>query len=832
MVSVVQRVKNIFKKEQKPQTQSSSSSQLPAGTPIGTGIGGGTLVTTEGGGVAEVPMSSTPDIGRPSGRGGGGGGGKGYGSYVSEEGFQSGFATSTGQFYPTRSSSFVPKGFARGTYTDFAPAAGTFILTAPAGFGGGGSGKREDIFMGDTTEGLPIFPQQSTPASFLLDGKQMVNIPRTETEFKQRFVEKTVKQYFSSLSPESLRQLSFVEGSGISGQSTLSGERFFFQPSGTLIGLAESRADISFSKLSPESRETLIMGGRRIGAQKFAIETAELPVELFKEFSTGGTFKKGDAVGFSKGIYPADVDVFGSLPFGVGQRVREIKAKPFGAAEASSFYGLGALTLVAGFGAGGSMFKGYRAQGFTRTKSIGLTAGEFSPVKIKSGTYFSPTPERFDIVSFKKITPKGEERFIIGRGGDTQIVGFEKAIKVRGVNFREFKGIAEQPFIDIKGGGAYIETGIRTTGIKQFSLPEEASARLVFKSSRPPLFEVFGKEFGGALSKTVSRVEFDFFRTERFGFGSFEPSDIQRGLFGSISRGKGDITKFLSGRARVRRELRIRKGGRGGVETITRVSPNIRGFEISLPSSDISSGVSVGGRVLKLKTKKSPFNLDITEVLKGQNQLIKGELPFQKGNIFKPSKSTAAVITQQKSIYEGLGQYERTGDIAIQIPRTSQASFQALNLDKRGLSTFQPLKAKGKTQIFASPLSSLQVQSPLTATGEITSLIPFATEKTGTITKQKTISKLLRPTPSTTGFDFDLPFYTPPRTPFLPIMLPELGFLEFPKGKAKGKRKFERTPTLFSLEFGLKAQRKDIFEETGLVRRPILSSGRRRRKKR
>lgn len=79
------------------------------------------------------------------------------------------------------------------------------------------------------------------------------------------------------------------------------------------------------------------------------------------------------------------------------------------------------------------------------------------------------------------------------------------------------------------------------------------------------------------------------------------------------------------------------------------------------------------------------------------------------------------------------------------------------------------------------------------------------------------------------SFDFSFQPITPKVPKGFLFGLPNLGYLEFPKGKARGRRSYERTPTLFALEFNIKGGR-SVLEETGLVRRPILSS--RRRKKR
>jgi len=81
---------------------------------------------------------------------------KGFGAFVSQPGYQSGFATSTGKFYPTSNKDFTPQGYARGSYSGFDTASGSFMLNAPSGYSGSSGTTNTFATQTSRPEPLPI----------------------------------------------------------------------------------------------------------------------------------------------------------------------------------------------------------------------------------------------------------------------------------------------------------------------------------------------------------------------------------------------------------------------------------------------------------------------------------------------------------------------------------------------------------------------------------------------------------------------------------------------------------------------------------------------------
>jgi hypothetical protein len=554
---------------------------------------------------------------------------------------------------------------------------------------------------------------------------------------------------------------------------------------------------------------------------------AEFVPEAFLEFGAGGIIDPEKPRG---PLEPA-VD-FDFVP----QRLSDI---PVGFTGKAAEIGVGVgLPLLAG----GLSAASLTTQGYTKAEVAGEFAQSLSLLRVKPGRYF---PEQGALTQggIKELaTPDLILSEINVRG---RIVPEESVVGVSLAQEGEVGGVfnVRTPFLEVGRGGRITE-GVQAETIA-----------ILGKTGKPGKVDVLtgvqefeaGFDLLGRPSKQTIRIGEEFTSTPFTGFTeslSFPGRTTRVTSVGLEKPITEPVDIFKAGDLTVRRQDFISSTGTPGVDfqagiTVPsrRVSLGRFGFEGEGAEGVSSFRVTRGGGkkssqdFLQGLYQESPTG-NIASLASQARSTARTPLTITKTKALPSSGSIFSATTlRQRSQFEGLGTYERTEQVLLNIPGVKEKnSFNFLASYAGGLSIQQP-RVRAELLLF----NPRNLFKPEQAQAQISLTIPFQGQILGQATSQRQRQRELLGSDFTgrseRGFDFD--FTGRPRGGFgfgfLPFF-PGLDLFESRQPRVRGKRKLRRNPSLLALEYNLPRYSAGL-ESTALVARPFESSRRKRKKR-
>jgi len=304
-----------------------------------------------------------------------------------------------------------------------------------------------------------------------------------------------------------------------------------------------TKAYESYNNLTKSSKLRLNAAGFGVGVAQLGVGFSEFQNSLlFNMGGGGGVIREGDEIGFFKSqkvYYGGNLGGIATTPSSprttgfIASPTTYFKETFTEPTRVAKIAGISTVLVAGGYSYAGNV------------KSMGWGAGTaetvagISPIKIQSGIY----SQTLDLKNMKLTSFKlGNYRVYGGTKGNIKVTGYEN-IKT---------GVGEMytrtPALKIYGGGAYVDTGFRTT-FNPYQLGTSQAASTAFYSMgnfKLAIPSEAGLQFG-QTPKLQARgvVEYNFPNQNIYQFSSM----AQFSRVGSITQTKGGVTKFDTGRA-------------------------------------------------------------------------------------------------------------------------------------------------------------------------------------------------------------------------------------------------------------------------------------------
>lgn len=642
---------------------------------------------------------------------------------------------------------------------------------------------------------------------------------------------------FETLTPEEVRARAFQTGTGVTGMTTAEGEVFTFTPTETQIKAARGTAVREFKEKPLKERILLTAGEVRVGAAKGVLGAAEFGLDV-------ATLPLGfGGAGTKEQLFNQKEPVFGGRLISERKFVKEIRDKPTSIPGLVGEAAVGVGIIGGGAVGGAARFGALRGEGLTRTQTFSELAADISPAQFQRT--FVPSPKEVPIGKITEISVKPDAPV-------TQIFegGTPGGIKVRQVGLagetatgKPISGsvvIAEQPKTQIRFdiSGADIVKTTRTDIVSTIAAPrgKEFPAPVILRDQRGAVIsEVFPKtivqDVGvrplARITETPTPKETTIFLEPLGG----KPSKVTSPFFAEKPL---TTTERPFGRFQLKEETF--KFAVGEEPTFIG-KPRVFGQPREIVSPGIEPRVTGIGRRFQFRPGDigKGFGTKITpkKTIQLQDQDL-GSLAAQTSAALKSVQQPAQAPTITPTIAPKAPTSITPPKVEI-ITRQREITRQ---ITAPTVTTTVDTKLMERTRMgLGTGLRVDTIQRQTGRTGTVPRLVsPQSTglgqgERllTGTAIPTPQITELTTPTRPRGGFFFEFE-PIPPRTPgFGGLFIPGLGFRDLPKGKRRGRRRFERVPSLAAVELGITAPKPIAGEFTGLIARPVIRKKRRKR---
>ena len=608
---------------------------------------------------------------------------------------------------------------------------------------------------------------------------------------------------FRGLTPEQAETKALAGERGFVGQSTLQGPLISFD-------VSRFDKDITAAGSLGKVREQLGTGGLIsagirsgfTGAGRFGLGA----VEFVAEDIVGSFGSAKITEGRKRGFFGGGIEI-AAFDQGIFGKAKQLPSDPVQLGTQV------ALTL----GLGGP--SALRTVRLARTKGVGTAlgglAGELSVVRPKPGVFtpsISTEPIKIDKFTQANIQ-RGKDVFSVaelrgtGRQADINLRSTGARGRDQGFQITD----VDVPFIEIGRGGRVTSGRLREIRFDKpptqrgpvqdrfGTLDLTKDVGLPFRT-RTLVGELGDRSFAGELPLRKARTKAGTFQAEEFIAGFGDQPVFTRGT--KISRFEG-----LFGRGGARRTPEVRLDG-----FFAGVSGKGRRLTIRLPETADVSGfrIPTGGKRpgprTALRQDFAPPVLDVSRSLRNIQKSI--STPRQvTPSIDLVGPGAFPVLLRQPSAFAGTGQFELTQEVAPRLSVGQQRSQQLLGADiSRDVASFTglgSLAGQGARQRpgirFGTGIRG--IQQPVSA-ARVDQIIGTTTRTTQDVVFDQ-FQDTRRPARGRglgfgTGFDF-----TGRGFGFLPALPPSPGIFEGPSRRARGKRKFRRTPSLISVLRGI-----------------------------
>ena len=599
---------------------------------------------------------------------------------------------------------------------------------------------------------------------------------------------------------------------------------------------AVTGAKKDFSNLSYGTQQRLkfasvgqSIGSFAIGIQEFTYTTAGYGGQAY--YNPDGTrikknAKFGDTAQFKddKFTFRGDIGKIGHYPTtpttttfmgNPGQYLKEKVTTP-------EFLGSAMIVTPLVYGGVAGVSANIKSLGWER--GIVESVAGASPVRIKTATYaqgIGANTKFTNINSVKYTNPKGiTTRVYSGSSGNIKIYGLEKSAFIKGQTIGGGFSSTETPFMRISGGGAYVDTGVRST-MTPYSFTSGGSGSAYGATGNQFITNINTPNFlGGTTNVYASRGVTAYTSTQGTTFNTNLNSAYKYTGGSATNKIKPGVTRFKSGSGKPVYEFE----NLGGGDTLYRPSsrfrftPNIQGTEIDLnviggSGGSAGSTFNVGGSSNAITGLKQATAGGFSGVVLPAN-IPKPSFTSFKSVVPFVSTKTQTPQSQQKYSYSQQATTVKPEVKVIQESPTIQVPI------------FKPIT---KTRSASSSRSrQIQITTPIVDTTTQTKQKQRPVQITKVRVKQVSITKSLN-LPGLSSFSYSdtrpvsRPYIqtgggTPP--PFImPLFAGGDGLLRLGNVKPK-KSPSDYTPSFKALFFKIKGKKKEGIS-TGFKFRPI-----------
>jgi len=598
-----------------------------------------------------------------------------------------------------------------------------------------------------------------------------------------------------------------------------------------------------FNRLPPLTKTKLNIAGYGQGGTSAVIGVAEFsntlvlnmgvqtytPEQIKEGGLRGRTFKFGGDLGKMRS-YPSTQSTTGFLENPINY-VRQKGTSP-------EFLGQATVMVPLAYKAVTSTVQNIKELGFKG--GVTETASGLSPIRMKSNIYSEPITSKTKFTNVKSIkgTVDGvTTKVYSGSSGTIKLSGVEKSTMINGKNVGAGYSITKTPFIEVRGGGAIVTEGVRTT-VNPYSFSSTGTGTAYRGVGNNFMAQITSNFVKGGTSNIYSNKGFTIYQTPKTAkiYSSAQTTyKIQGG--GASQNVKKGVTAFSSGTAKPiykttytgDKTLNLNEGTltRDFIHAPTgrvRLSPKMSGVEY-----DLNKLMGQGGGLNRYTSSRSGGTATAT-ITQLETPGVKASIPITKPITSTyttapiPPQTTTQTKVRQSSQYAGLGTYEKTtgGTTQLQIAKPGTTP---INIFRPKTQTINLLVSKTKIRT-----GTKQRQTVIPSVVAIPTTRPAQKQKAITTTKIISVQKVRVPQTqkyaTTTPFNYESGAntynpYTPPSP--LPIGLPVgYGGGMFSKiGNVKaGRTRTKYTPSFKALFFKIKGKAPSGVK-TGLNFRPI-----------